>query len=356
MKSTLRLLPGVGFLCIFLFTSCSEPEVLPSDEEPSYHANASTEFYSPSSTFPTYKWFTFFPRSLAQTQYNRSVSTDGISWGGVAVLPPLNSIYPVWIKSVYYDGAIYLFFRYNAYYHMAITYDGINWGQTTLLHGLGFGLSIDDWPEFGVVNGQLKAYKFHNLWGGNVSVEVYGFDGIDFALESQQNIMPHPGVASNGCTFAELNGKFYLIGAYGDWIFKTESTDGINWSAAEGLCGPCFSNGSKINDAISFNGAIYFSFKEREPNNRIGLLKYDGTNSSVSFITDVNNVILRTKGVNVPLATDGNKLVVSYRGNGANDKNYVVYSTTGTAPWYVRDSGGTSYWNDLRDIIYASGN
>jgi hypothetical protein len=242
-----------------------------------------------------------------------------------------------------------LFFKYASYHHFATSFDGITWSATQVVSNLGG--SAGDYPDFAVINGQLFAFRL-----GYTNVNVKQFNGYTFIDIPTSSIPGADFSDSKGAVFAELNGTYYIFSANSASVSKVQSTDGINWTNFERICSFCAPIGSTTVDALSFNGLVFISFKAPDPDNRIGVIKYNGLFAFSQMITDSHGVILKTRSINVPMATDGTKLLISYRGNGANDKNYVVYSTSGGSPWIVQDSGGTSYWNGYRDIIYASGN
>jgi hypothetical protein len=83
MKPKLTCIAFVAIPFILAISGCSDPEIKPGPV-----SVKEKDFLGPpdfsTMSFTTYKWFTFFPRSLAQTQYNRSVSSTGTSWSGVA--------------------------------------------------------------------------------------------------------------------------------------------------------------------------------------------------------------------------------------------------------------------------------
>jgi hypothetical protein len=356
MKST-RLLTSLFF--IICVAGCMEPEGLKPDVSALSKDKPITNdaVSAMSINFPTNKWWSYFPN----VQGNKYNGTSGASGTNMPNQFNLFGLHPQWIKTIYVNDRIYIFFVLNGNYFLCKSSNGTTVGSAIAITGLRTYVSDNGkitYPEIVVLNGEIYSYAldyemisfpfarhitYTSKLVGNTFQPIS--ESTAYLDESE---FPLPKYSVWGPTFVQLNGTYYLFYFRASEMRYLSSPDGINWNTTARACDNCFWNsdyrptGSAM-DGVTFGGKIYLSYRTAE--NQVGYFKFDGVNGVPHRFINY-----KTSGINVPIATDGNRLYLSYKGNTLN-YNMMLYSDTNGGNWTevnVQGSSSSSY----RELLY----
>lgn len=332
-------------LCFYLL-GCSDQGISPSATGDKTNDVAIGDAFVQPLSFATNKWWSFYP-NVQGTKYNACYGSNGTSWPY-----EVNTFgfHPQWIKTVYLNGLIYLFYYHNNNFRLRTSNNGINWSIEQVISGLTTSSSNGriNYPELALINGELYAYVLHMNGVNNLALSIKRFQGYGFIYVDWILQFAYSSGDFTSPSVAKVNGIYYLFYSQNqNQIMKVQSTDGINWSSLGSVClGNCSIGGNAI-DAVTFNNNIYISYKQ--PDNSLGYIRYDGTGGYV-FVISSSAGIHKTSGINTPIATDGSKLIISYTGN-TSDYNFISYSYNGSTWTQAQIKGRSS--NSYREILYT---
>jgi hypothetical protein len=313
------------------------------------------------SSFPVMKWWSYFPRLTNGDRYMYNSSIDGVSWNaantsGSAFLPA-----PTYLHGVYHNDAIYVIELVNNAFRLKYSPDGLNWTTPQLVN-----INYQKRPRLASINGELYAYYIDSSTTGgslnyNINVLRYSESVHDFLLLQYRSISTYF-LNSDTATFtppcyAFYDNKHFLFyfknpsnSAEGEAYF-IRSDDGLNWNNPVPIASGSMYNISNLDVAV-FKEAVYLSFK-RYDTGQVAYIKFkarlDGSGTYENIVYPTINGGYKTRGLNAPIAADGNKMVISFR-DGSNDYNRFVYSTDGLFWSLVTTAPGTSNGN-LRLLI-----
>lgn len=325
---------AVIFICLLsLLAGCSsEEELIPEKETITKSAN-----------FPTMKWWAYFPRYVKKDSYTVANGPDGVNWPG---LYTSFRFFPEYIHAVYYNDEIVMVYVLGGRVYLHRSPDGMNWSASQDIH-VGAPTAPDgqrNYPRMAIVNGELFVYNNHTSTNPTDQyMRVYnhnkGYVYPSAYLGSSTQRMSPP-------CFATLNGLYYIfyVDPSGSKSLKyMTSMDGIRWSAPT----VALTNSTLGNDisATTLNGSIYITHR-RTDNHGLAYIRYNG--SYFTSYTNINNY--KTTGTNLPIATDGEKLVISFR-DGTNTANRFVYSRDGVT-WHLINAPGSSHVHH-RVLVYT---
>lgn len=333
-----------------------------------------------STNFPSNQWWSFFGRSVAQTSYTVAYGPDGISWPGLQVCNGINGFYPQWMKTVFYADKIWLLYYMQAsdVYRLIVSSDGINWtAPRTMNIDRSYTYNgLIRHPELIVYNSGLFAISFFEHAEYNPDVpyphqnyqlraKSYQYTTDNFQLVATSGNIHKVGISGSNPDFRNdwrspsaivYNNSLvvhFVVGNNGDVILRTTSADLINWTAVIAKVNGCEVKGM-TDAALSPDGRVIVTWVSKS-DNKVRFAPLSPTDNTTGFGPGPSVAGATSASINVPVATDGTKIVITFRGNGANDSNYIGILTppsSASSTWVIKKVSGTSH-TSFRDIVYA---
>ncbi len=270
----------------------------------------------PSPNFTSNRWWSYY-QNVQMSKYNNSYGPDGISWTGERNMYTTS---PSFIKSVFFQNRIYMLYQQSGSYYLHSSSDGLSWTIPQMIpqFKISTGSEVYKEVELAVINGELYAYQLkvssNYIWN-----LTFKYENGNFSSLISSPLKGIDGTTLRMASFADLNGVKYLFFTEGTKLHYSQSTDGVSWNSSNER--GVISHSGYALDAVTFNNNIYISYKKS--GDALSLVRFDGINFYYYNIND-----FKTSSHNVPIATDGSKLVISYRAAGS-DSNLVCYSYDG---------------------------
>lgn len=295
------------------------------------------------------KWWCFVPRYVKSDSYTTAYGPDGINWPG---LQTGFRFFPHEVSAAWHNGTIYMLYYEGNTFGIHQTSDGTNWvNKHTVNLPKTYGDGILNTPLLYSVNGTLYAYLPYSQPSVPdqpfiTDMYIYRYNGSYFVFENSFQIDSETfDITMYTPCMAKLHDTYYLFWSRrNSTIYYTTSADGVtNWTAVKALGG----GGAWRPEATTFKGHIYITSVD-PPTKGLKYWKFDGVSPRATVYTSINGY--KTQGTNFPIATDGDKLVMSFR-DGSNTANRFVYSYDGLY-WSLINAPGSS-GSRARVLLYT---
>lgn len=335
MKAKIHLLCLTGIL--LFFAACS-------DETELLNKSASAGKDVSLKNFPYAKWWAYFPREVKSDSYTAASGPDGLSWPG---LYTSFRFFPDYVHAIYHAQAIHMVYYHQSQLAMHHTPDGLNWTTGEAISSIDMTSAPGgkrNFPRIATVDFGLYAYIMWHGTNGSRYMLTYQYINGSFQKLSQVQLNSGSGALSPPC-LVKLGSTYYIMytDVQNSALKYMTSADGINWSSPSTAYSS--STFSTDIDAVVFKDNIYVSYR-RVDDKGLAYVKFNG--SSAQWYTNINHY--KSQGANCPMATDGQKLVMSFR-DGSNTGNRFVYTYDGLN-WYLLRTAGSS-GKALRTLVYT---